>query len=102
MTKQKHLSGEFEKRRNLLYEGLSSCPEFTPLKPEGTFYLFCNITKTGLSSEEFTSQLLEKSLVSCIPADSFGAPGFLRLSFSTEISQIAKGIERIKKFLKEI
>jgi aspartate aminotransferase len=93
---------EFEKRRNFLWEGLSSLDGIEPIKPQGTFYLFCDIRKTNLNSFEFASQLLEKYLVSCIPADSFGAEGFIRISFSTSFQQIEKGLERIRRFLKEI
>jgi len=90
---------EFEKRRNILFNGLSHLKKITPLKPEGTFYMFCDIKKTGLSSLEFSSRLLDEQLVSVIPADSFGAEGFARLSFATSMPNIEKGIERIKKFL---
>jgi aspartate aminotransferase len=90
---------DFEKRRNLLWEGLSTCKKIEAIKPEGTFYMFCDIKKSGLSSSEFSSKLLEEYLVSVIPADSFGAEGFIRLSFATSQDEIVKGIERIKKFV---
>jgi aspartate aminotransferase len=93
---------EFEKRRNLLYEGLSKLKKISAIKSESTFYMFCDIRKTGLSSMEFSSKLLEEQLVSCIPADAFGAEGFVRLSFATSSEQIKKGIERIEKFLKRL
>lgn len=91
----------FQKRRNLLWEGLKSCGKLTPLKSEGTFYMFCNIKETGLTSFDFSSKLLEKHLVSCIPADVFGKEGFVRFSFATSTEQISKGIDRIKDFLKQ-
>jgi len=93
---------EFEKRRNLLYSGLAGLGKISPFKSQGTFYMFCDIRGTKLSSMEFSSALLEKYLVSCIPADAFGAEGFVRMSFATSSEQIKKGIERIKKFLKEL
>jgi len=94
---------EFEKRRDILFKGLSTCGEkFIPYKPQGAFYMFCDIRKTGLKSDQFCTKLLEKHLVSCIPADSFGAEGYIRLSFATSIADIEKGILRIKKFLGEL
>jgi aspartate aminotransferase len=98
----KKVREELEERRNVLWKGLSDCKQIDIIKPEGTFYLFCDIRKTGLTSMEFCSHLLEKFLVSCIPADSFGAEGFVRMSFSTSRGQIEKGIERIKQFLKTL
>jgi len=92
----------FEERRNILWEGLNSYAELKPVKPQGTFYLFCDIRPSGLGSFDFASKLLEKYLVSCIPADPFGSPGFLRISFATSKEQIEKGIERIGQFLKEL
>lgn len=92
---------EFEKRRDLLWGELSQCRKLKPVKPEGTFYMFCDIAKTGLSSFEFSTKLLEEQLVSCIPADAFGKEGFIRLSFATSMERISKGIDRIKAFIKE-
>ncbi|MBN3040211.1 MAG: pyridoxal phosphate-dependent aminotransferase [Candidatus Omnitrophica bacterium] len=91
----------FQKRRDLLFNGLSACPKITPFKSQGTFYMFCDIRKTGLNSFDFASKLLENHLVSCVPADAFGIDGFIRLSFSTSEEQITKGIERIKNFFQE-
>ncbi|MCP4652466.1 MAG: pyridoxal phosphate-dependent aminotransferase [Candidatus Omnitrophica bacterium] len=93
---------EFELRRNLLFGGLTECDKITPVKPKGAFYMFCDITETGLSSFDFCSQLLNKELVSCIPADGFGAEGFVRMSFATSTESIQKGIDRIKKFVSEL
>jgi aspartate aminotransferase len=92
------MRGEFESRRNLLFNGLSALKKIKPFKPSGTFYMFCDIKKSGLSSVDFSSNLLDKHLVSTIPADSFGAEGFIRLSFATSTQDIEKGIERIKTF----
>ena len=100
---QEAMCKEFEKRRNLLFEGLSACgKKLVPLKPQGAFYMFCDIRKAGLKSDQFCAQLLEKRLVSCIPADSFGAEGYIRLSFATSIADIEKGVARIKSFLGEL
>jgi aspartate aminotransferase len=100
---QEAMRTEFEKRRNFLFKGLSACGEkLIPLKPQGAFYMFCDIRKTGLKSDQFCAQLLEKYLVSCIPADSFGAEGYIRLSFATSMEDIEKGVTRIKKFLSEL
>ena len=92
----------FQGRRDLLMKGLSGLKGIEPYKTQGTFYMFCDIRDTNLSSFEFASKLLEEKLVSCIPADAFGWDGYVRLSFSTSNEQIEKGILRIKEFLSDL
>jgi aspartate aminotransferase len=93
---------QFENRRNQLWDGLKGLKKIKPLRPSGTFYMLCDIKKSGLSSLDFSSQLLDKQLVSTIPADSFGAEGFIRLSFATSNDDINKGIARLKTFVNEL
>ncbi len=99
---QRKIKLEFQKRRDVLYKGLSDCDKLNPIKPEGTFYMFCDIRETGLSSFDFSTKLLEEYLVSCIPASSFGMEGYIRISFSTGLEQISKGLKRIKDFVKSL
>lgn len=99
---QEQVSIKFEKRRDLLFEGLTKIDKIKPFKSEGTFYMFCDIRETGLNSLEFCSRLLDKHLVSCIPASAFGKEGFIRISFSTSSEQIKKGIDRISNFIKQL
>jgi len=96
----KHVQAVFQERRDIIWEGLKKIPKLKPIKPQGTFYLFCDISATGLTASDFCAQLLQNHLVSCIPADSFGASGFVRISFATSKEQIEKGIARIKDFVK--
>ena len=93
---------KFEARRNLLWEGLKDCEKIKPIKSQGTFYMFCDVSKTNLSSFDFASKLLEGKLVSVIPGSAFGAEGYVRISFATSEDNIKKGIERIKEFLEEL
>lgn len=99
---QNQVSAKFEKRRDLLYAGLSKVLKIKPFKSEGTFYMFCDIRETGLTSFDFCSRLLDQDLVSCIPASAFGKEGFIRISFSTSSEQINKGIDRINNFIKKL
>jgi len=96
---QEEIRIKFQDRRDLIWKGLSKFQELKPIKPQGTFYLFCDIRGSGLSSFDFSTRLLEDFLTSCIPADSFGQEGYLRFSFSTSLEQIAKGINRVGDFL---
>lgn len=96
---QEEIRGKFQERRDAIWKGLSAFPELKPFKPQGTFYLFCDIRGSGLGSFDFSTRLLENFLTSCIPADPFGQEGYLRCSFSTSLEQISKGVERIGEFL---
>jgi len=96
---QGQIRSKFQERRDAIWEGLSDFSELKPVKPQATFYLFCDIRGSGLGSFDFSTQLLENFLTSCIPADPFGQKGYLRISFSTSLEQIAKGVGRIGEFL---
>ena len=92
---------EFESRRDLICGELASCKGIEVIKPQGTFYVFCDITGTGMSSMDFASKLLEEHRVAVIPSDGFGIEGYVRMSFSTSRENIKKGVSRIRTFLKE-
>lgn len=99
---QREIKNKFQERRNALWDGLSAFSELKLIKPQGTFYLFCDIRGSGLNSFDFATKLLENFLTSCIPADSFGQEGYIRCSFSTSLEQIAKGVQRIGDFLSTV
>ena len=65
----------------------------------GTFYIFCDIHKTGLAAAEFSTRLLGDHLVAVIPSEGFGVESCLRISFSTSKDNIERGIARISEFL---
>jgi len=90
---------EFKKRRDLMMSLLDKVPEISYIKPNGAFYLFCDFSQFG-NSEAVAKQILDEMKVAVIPGDGFGAPSFLRLSFSTSMEQIEEGIKRIASWIK--
>lgn len=96
------IRSRFQDRRDFIWKRLLDFPELKPVKPQGTFYLFCDIHGSGLGSYDFANRLLEEFLVSAIPADSFGQAGYLRFSFSTSRDQIDKGVRRVGDFLSSL
>ena len=96
---QGQIRNKFQERRDAIWEGLLNFSELKPVKPQGTFYLFCDVRGSGLGSFDFSTRLLKNFLTSTIPADSFGQEGYLRFSFSTSLEQIAKGVKRVGEFL---
>jgi len=93
---------EFIKRRNYIVDRINAIEELSVIKPEGAFYVFCNISKTGLDSLEFAQRLLDEAQVAVIPGIGFGEGKYIRLSFATSTEQIEKGLDRISKWIKQI
>ncbi|HCD39134.1 MAG TPA: hypothetical protein DEQ77_10565 [Candidatus Omnitrophica bacterium] len=98
----KKLCKEFESRRDYLMKRIDGIPGLTYRKPQGAFYLFCNIAKTALTSQEFSMRLLKEESVAVIPGDGFGCDDYIRLSFAVNVETIKKGIDRLESWLKKI
>ncbi|MEH2306850.1 pyridoxal phosphate-dependent aminotransferase [Nostoc sp.] len=90
----------FAKRRQVMLDRLNAIPGLSTAKPDGAFYLFPDISKTGLKSLEFCDALLEKYQVAVIPGIAFGADDNIRLSYATDMATIEKGMDRLEKFVK--
>ena len=69
--------------------------------PGGAFYVFADIRKTGLSSKEFATQLLEAENVAAVPGDAFGASGegFLRCCYATSFEELKTAMMRMERFI---
>ena len=74
---------------------------FSCFEPRGAFYAFPNITKTGLSSEEFCRRLIMEQHVACVPGTAFGASGegFIRCSYATSMENLEEAMRRIRTFV---
>ncbi len=72
-------------------------------EPKGAFYVFPNITSSGMSSEEFCEKLLQEKHVAIIPGTAFGASGegFARISYAYSIDHLREAMKRIQEFLEE-
>ena len=99
----KKMVAEYDRRRRLVYEGFTSMGLKT-FEPKGAFYIFPDITSTGLTSEEFAEQLLIRQHVAVIPGTAFGAcgEGFIRASYATSIDNISAALARIKNFIEHL
>jgi len=94
----------YKERRNILVDGLNKIPGISCLKSEGSIYVFPNITKTSMSSEEFANFILEKAKVALLPGTNFGeyGKGYVRLTYATNVDNIKEGLRRIKEALKDL
>src|SRR5215813_470752 len=95
---------EFRKRRDVFADGLNGIPGIRCLKPLGAFYLFPNISRTGVPSDEFANRLLNEAGVAALPGTAFGeyGEGYLRLSFANSLANIQSALERIERFVKQL
>ncbi|WP_428911180.1 aminotransferase [Niallia sp. Krafla_26] len=93
----------YRRRRNYIVQSFNeiglSCHN-----PGGAFYAFPSIESTGLSSQEFAEQLLEKQNVAVVPGDVFGesGEGHIRCSYATSMEEIQEAIKRISQFLDDL
>ncbi|SFV67729.1 Aspartate aminotransferase [hydrothermal vent metagenome] len=91
----------FEARAIEAVELFNDLDGLSVLKPQGAFYLFVNIKDVSMDSMKFCEELLKNSGVAVVPGIGFGAEGYFRFSFATDIITIREGIRRIDKFLKQ-
>ena len=96
----KKMVSEYDKRRRLIYDGLTNAGPKC-FEPKGAFYIFPDITSTGLTSEEFAEQLLMKEHVALVPGTAFGqcGEGYVRCSYATSVTKISEAIARIEHFV---
>ena len=73
-------------------------------RAEGAFYLFPDISGTGLSSEEFTWKLLNEANVAVIPGSAFGetGEGYIRIACTQSMDTLLKSMDKMEEFCSKI
>jgi aspartate aminotransferase len=94
----KAMRDEFKARRDLMMSLIDGLDGVSYIKPEGAFYLFCDISKYGTSAE-VAKKILNEVNVAVIPGDGFGAEGYVRMTFCTSQERIREGVARIKEWI---
>jgi aspartate/methionine/tyrosine aminotransferase len=94
---------EYQRRRDLIVDGLNKLPGIHCLKPQAAFYAFPNIQKTNKSSQEVANLMLNGG-VALLPGSTFGSygEGYLRVVFANSAENIKRALERMEKVLKEL
>jgi len=90
---------EFKRRRDAICKGLNEIPGFRCRVPAGAFYVFPNITGTGMASKALADLLLYEAGVACLDGGCFGSfgNGYLRFSYANSLENIMEAVERIRK-----
>ncbi|MGW2384114.1 pyridoxal phosphate-dependent aminotransferase [Streptomyces sp. NPDC001658] len=93
---------EFGERRALVLDGLERIGLPVPVPPDGAFYVYFDVSGTGLSSWELCERALREAHVALTPGRDFGvgtADSHVRLSYAASAGDLREGIARLGKFL---
>jgi aspartate aminotransferase len=92
---------EFLARRDLIVAGLNAIPGISCLRPAGAFYVFPDVSGTGLSGEEFAERMLNEAGVSVLAGTAFGEVGrdHVRISYANSRPRIAEAVDRMRTVL---
>ena len=90
---------EFRRRRDVIVKGLNGIPGFRCVVPDGAFYVFPNVSGTGMPSKELADMLLNDAGVACLSGTAFGSygDGYLRFSYAASLENIQDALDRIRK-----
>jgi len=100
----KKMVEEFQRRREVIVNGLNQIEGITCKKPQATFYVFPNVKEVRMDSRKLPDFLLNKAGVASLSGTSFGeyGEGYMRFSFANSIPNIEKALKRIEEALKTI
>jgi aspartate aminotransferase len=99
----KRMVGEFQRRRDLMVDGLNRIPGFRCALPDGSFYAFPNVEGTGMDERTMADRLLNEAGVAVLPGTAFGdaGKGYLRLAYTQSEEQLAEALERVTQFVEK-
>ena len=103
-TFHKYMHSEYRKRRDLIVRELNSIEGVDCVMPGGAFYVFINIKKTNMTSEQFCDYILEDADVAILPGTSFGrfGEGYVRMCYAVKQERIVDAVERIRNSMKKL
>ncbi len=92
----------YNQRRRFMVDSFNKMG-LTCFEPKGAFYIFPSIKSTGLSSEEFATELLMEEKVAVVPGTAFGdsGEGFIRCSYASSIDELKLAVKRIESFIEK-
>jgi aspartate/methionine/tyrosine aminotransferase len=96
---------EFQARRALVLEGLAGLPLDVPVAPDGAFYVYFDVTRTGLDAMQFCRRLLDEAHVALTPGHDFGVAGaqrYVRLSCAASREELSEGLRRLSAFISRL
>ena len=96
---------EYRKRRDYVVTRLRAMPGVKIAEPKGAFYAYPNVSvgfRGGISSAlQFSERLLAEEYVAVVPGEAFGTNEHVRISYATSLNELARGLDRIERFIRE-
>ena len=91
---------EYDRRRRFILDGFNRLG-LTTFEPHGAFYVFPNVSASGMDDETFAETLLREERVAVVPGNSFGpgGEGYVRCCYATSYEQIEESLHRMEKFM---
>jgi len=71
-------------------------------EPEGAFYVFPDISRFGMGSEEFCTRMIKEGRVAAVPGTCFGSEGHIRISYCYSDGELKKGLDRMEQFIRAL
>ena len=93
---------EFAERRALVLQGLRDIGLRVPVAPDGAFYVYIDVSDTGLDAMAFCEQALQQAHVALTPGQDFGlcsAASHVRLSYAASRADLQEGLARLGRFV---
>ena len=91
----------YRRRRNYVCARLDAMGLTYP-KPEGAFYVFPDISRFGMSSEEFCTRMITEGKVATVPGACFGSDRHIRISYCYSDEELEKGLDRMEQFIRTL
>ena len=98
------MNAAYRVRRDYIARAINDIPGLSARTPEGAFYLFVNIRRTGLTSQVFSERLLDEARVAVSPGSAFGpsGEGYVRIAYASSIDVLHEGVARIAAFMEKL
>lgn len=96
---------ELVQRRGMTLDRLRALGMEVPVEPDGAFYIYFDVSHTGLSSWDFCMRALDEAHVALTPGRDFGvrtAETHVRLSYAAAREEITEGLDRLGGFLERL
>ncbi|MCP5546877.1 MAG: pyridoxal phosphate-dependent aminotransferase [Akkermansiaceae bacterium] len=95
------LRGEYDVKRQFVFQRLRAIPNIRVVEPQGAFYFFVYTGQTGLKSMNLCDKLLSRYKVATVPGVAFGYDEGIRLSYCTTLDVLNEGLTRFEQFCRE-
>lgn len=100
-TSTREMAQVYQRRREFVCRRLREMGLDFP-EPKGAFYVFVDVSRLGMTDEEFCTRLIKEGKVATVPGSCFDCPGYIRISYCCSDTDLQKGMDRLEAFLNTI